>query len=213
MGFLDENMKAVAFDLDDTLIDGKRMHHAALIEALNKFGIKRKRLKWIRGATSEEILKYNLPSLDIALIKKIAIYKRKVVKKYLKLAKPIPYSHELLKHLKQKGLILGLITNNSHNEIKAFLKHFKFSFFHVVVGMDHAKPKPNPDMFNLFMKKANISKKDFVYVGDSNHDILACKKAGIRIILMTKIHKAKLFKKADFVAKNLKDVEKIINSI
>lgn len=36
-------IKAVAFDLDDTLIAGKAMHHAAILEALVKFGYKKEK--------------------------------------------------------------------------------------------------------------------------------------------------------------------------
>ncbi len=204
-------LKAIGFDLDDTLIDGKKMHHAAIIEALNKFGYKKKRIKWIRGATTEELLKLNFPTMNEKMISKIALYKRKIVKKYMNLAKVLPHARELLRTLKQKGLIVGMITNNSRIELKHFLKYFKIKkYFDIVVGIDDAKPKPNSDMLKIFMKRAKVKPKEMIYVGDSDYDILACKKAKIDIILNTKIHKTKLMSSADYIAKNLKDIKDII---
>ena len=207
-------LKAIGFDLDDTLIDGKKMHHAAIIEALNKFGYKKKRIKWIRGATTEELLKLNFPTMNEKMISKIALYKRKIVKKYMNLAKVLPHARELLRTLKQKGLIVGMITNNSRIELKHFLKYFKIKkYFDIVVGIDDAKPKPNSDMLKIFMKRAKVKPKEMIYVGDSDYDILACKKAKIDIILNTKIHKTKLMSSADYIAKNLKDIKKIIDNL
>jgi len=207
-------IKAAVFDLDDTLIDGKKMHHAAIIEALHKFGYARKRLRWIRGATTEEILSYNFPNINKNTKKEISMYKRLVVQKYMHLAKLLPYAKELLKFLKQKGLLVGMITNNSHKELEHFLKHFKIKkFFDVVVGIGDAKPKPSPSMFKFFIKKAKVSPSEMIYVGDSDYDIIACKKAKIKIILNTRIHKAKYQKMANFTAKNLKEVKKIIDNL
>jgi pyrophosphatase PpaX len=202
-------IKAVTFDLDDTLLNGKRMHYKAIIEALNKFGYKKKRIKWIRGATTEEILVYNFPDMDEGDINKIARYKRLIVKKYMGLAKLLPHAIELLKYLKQNSLIIGLITNNSHAELKQFLRYFKIGkYFDITIGIENKKPKPSNEMFKAFVKKAKLKPREIIYVGDSNYDIIACKKAKIRIILNTRMHKAKLSNKADFVLKNLQQVKR-----
>jgi HAD superfamily hydrolase (TIGR01662 family) len=204
-------IKAIAFDLDDTLIDSKRMHHAAIIEALDNFGIKRKRIRWIRGATTEELLRYNIPQLDEKTISKISKYKRKIIKKYIHLAKLLPGAIDLLRNLKRNGLIIGLVTNNSHSEIRHFIKAFKLKkFFDIIVGIDDAKPKPSPDMLRLFMKKTKVKPSETIYVGDSDYDIISSKKAHVKIIVVTKIHKTSMTTKANFIAKNLKDIEDII---
>ncbi|MCD6575801.1 MAG: HAD family hydrolase [Nanoarchaeota archaeon] len=204
-------IEAVAFDFDDTLIDGKEMHHAAIIEALDKFGYKRKRVKWIRGATTEEILALNFPNMDEEIKKKIAVYKRSIVQKHLPLAKLLPDARDILDYIKSKGILIGLITNNTHGEINHFLRYFKLrKFFKVIVGIDDAKPKPSPEMFKVFMRKADVKPKEMFYVGDSDYDILASKKARVKIILNTKIHKAKMADMADFKVKSLKEIKGII---
>jgi len=49
-----------------------------------------------------------------------------------------------------------------------------------------------------------------LYVGDSYYDIRAAKTAGIRIILNTYVYKAEESRNADFIAKDLKEVKRII---
>ncbi len=207
-------IKSIAFDLDDTLIDGKKMHHAAVIVALNKFGYARKRIKWIRGATTEEILTHNFPNMDPKTKKKIARYKRSIVQKYMNFAKILPHAIELLTYLKQNSLIIGMVTNNTHKELKHFLRYFKLKkYFDIVVGMEDAVPKPSDAMFKIYMRKAKVKPKEMIYVGDSDYDILASKKAGIKIMLNTQLHKPKLINKVDFVAKNLNEIKKIIGDL
>ena len=207
-------IKAVAFDLDDTLLDGKKMHHKAIIESLNKFGYNRKRLKWIRGATTEEILNYNFPNMNKATINKISNYKRRIAKNYMNLAKLLPNAIELLRYLKQNSITVGLITNNSHTELKYFLKYFKIDkYFNFVIGIEEGKPKPSDEMFKIFLKSAKLKPKEVIYVGDSDYDVIACKKSKIKIILNTKKHTAKLAKKADFTAENLKNIKNKIDNL
>lgn len=204
-------IKSVVFDLDETLIDGKRMHHDAMIESLNKFGFMRKKITWIRGARTEEILKHNLPDLEIGLIKKITEHKRKIVKNYMHFAKPLPGLKELLCFIRQNSLVAGMVTNNSRKELLHFLKYLGIDkYFDLTVCTEDGAPKPSPKMLNVFMKKTKLKPFEIIYVGDSNYDILMCKKAKMRIILNTKVHKASMRKKADFVAKNLKQVKNII---
>ena len=40
-------------------------------------------------------------------------------------------------------------------------------------------------LFNKFLKKESIEKKNIIYVGDEIRDILACQKVGIKIISVT----------------------------
>lgn len=175
---------------------------------------KKKRLKWIRGATTEELLAYNFPIMDNQTKSRIATYKRLIVQKYMHLAKVMPGTIELLRFLKSKNLIVGMVTNNSHKELKHFLRYFRFKkYFDTVVGIDQGKPKPSTEMFKVFMKKTRLKPSEIIYVGDSNYDILACEKAEIKIIINTNIHKASQLKKADFAVKNLKKAKDVIGSL
>ena len=207
-------IKAVVFDLDDTLIAGKKIHHDAIIASLTKFGYKRKRLNWIIGVTTEEVLKYNFSKIEERELKKIIAYKRKILKKYIQSGKPLPGLNELLSYLNKKPLIVGIITNNTHKELNYFLKHLDIThYFKIKVCTENGAPKPSTAMFKFFMKKTKLKPSEIIYVGDSNYDILTCNKAKIKIILNTAVHKAELYKKADFTAKNLKHVKQILEEL
>ena len=129
-----------------------------------------------------------------------------------------PYEDALdaIEYLKRKGFRLGVITNSDGewgNKRQRLNKFPLIPYFDVIIigGENNIKPKPNPQPFILACEKLNLSINNCVMVGDDPiKDCLAAKKAGLYSILVDRENKVKYVELyADFVVKNLKELEEI----
>jgi len=207
-------LKAVIFDLDQTLIDSKDAHLAAMLDGLEREGWSTK-ITWIYGLTAEDILKYNFNDMPEEVIEKIAAHKKTILKNYLTKIKVLPGAFELLNFLKKSGIKIILITNNTHKEIKEILDTVEMTnYFDEIVGKEDAEPKPSPHPIIKAIRDLNPPLEETIYIGDSDTDIEAAKAAGVRIMINTQVHDtAKERYKADWVVANLKQTLKVIKGM
>ena len=206
-------VKAVLFDLDETLIDAqaglKATHHAVarrLCQYLARSGTK----------VSEESIRAKLRALDdrmnvatkynrdawwpvllgeIDAEQKIS---RSLVKELTRLywatyagaSEPYPDAEPTLVYLKGKGYKLGLVTDTDGRKgwKKRRTKRFRFAgFFDTIVigGEDTPHTKPDPESFLLAASKLGLRASECVFVGDKPFtDIEGAKAAGMRTILL-----------------------------
>ncbi len=78
---------------------------------------------------------------------------------------------------------IGLATNRSVT-VPRLIEHLNLVgvFDAVACTQDKVKPKPAPDIVNLCMERAGVTKAGAVYVGDSEIDYIAAQHAGVRFI-------------------------------
>jgi len=207
-------IKEVIFDLDQTLIDSKDAHLAALIDALEREGYPTK-IEWVYGYTSDNIVKYNFKDIPDDILERIVLHKKRVLSNYLKLIKVLPGAIELLKFLKKKKIQIVLVTNNTHKEINEILEEIGLTgYFDDIIGKEDAEPKPSPHPVIKAIKDINFPLEEIIYIGDSDTDIEAAKAAGIPVMINTQCHDtAELKDKADWVVINLREALKIIKEI
>jgi phosphoglycolate phosphatase len=207
-------LKAVIFDLDQTLIDSKDSHLAALVDGLEREGWSTK-LEWVYGLTAEELLRHNFKNMPEEVVEKVVRRKKMVLKNYLGLLKVLPGAKDLLDFLKGNGIKLVLITNNSHKEIDALLERIGLkSYFDDIVGKEDAEPKPSPHPIIKAMHDLNPPLEETMFVGDSDADISAAKAAGVRIMVTTQCHDTTEQKaRADWVVENLKEAKEVIEGL
>ena len=93
---------------------------------------------------------------------------------------------EVLEKLQEENVILAINSNRNSDSIRYFLeKYANHINFIDIEGHSSTKPsKPNPDGVNAIIQKANVTKKESVYIGDSMTDIQTAKNAGIDCILV-----------------------------
>ncbi|MBR9652862.1 HAD family hydrolase [Thalassovita aquimarina] len=96
-------------------------------------------------------------------------------------AVPLP---PFLDGLAGRGLALGVMTNDSEQAARAHLSHAgidgKLDF---IAGFDSGfGAKPAPDPLLAFARQAGLSPDRVVMVGDSTHDLLAGRRAGMRTL-------------------------------
>ena len=92
----------------------------------------------------------------------------------------------VLDELKRRGISLGIVTDApSYIAIPQLDYFFNDNYFSEIVmthGLENVRDKPEPDGILLCMERMGVN--DCAFIGDSDSDIVAAKKAGIEAILI-----------------------------
>lgn len=125
------------------------------------------------------------------------------------LAEVVPLRAYLL-DLKSKGIAVGVMTNDSEEGARAHMSRANaLDVLDFVAGFDSGfGGKPNPEPLLAFAHKMNIAPSDVAMVGDSTHDLIAGKRAGMHTIGvltgMAETHDLAAY--ADVVLDNIGDI-------
>ena len=93
-----------------------------------------------------------------------------------------------LDYLKQKGLLIGIITRNSLQSVQKAFEKFKIidaRAFVTIITRDDCPPKPRPDGVHQAAQRMGIFPQELLVVGDFRFDIIAGHEAGARTVLLT----------------------------
>jgi phosphoglycolate phosphatase len=172
----------VVFDFDGTLVDSRQLAVQLLNELAEKgrFGkITADNLEELRNLTILErcsrlgIPTYKLPWMAIQLARS---YRKGV--QSLVFNEGIP---ELLKELRARGLKLIILSTNSEENIRAFLKrHSAEDWVEDIYSGGGAFGKAGK--LRTLLKQTGLRREQLVYVGDEHRDVVACKQVGVRVI-------------------------------
>lgn len=202
-------IKAIIFDVDNTLIDTGKISTRAYIETAKQLGLKQIPAKEIRkmfGIPSYVIIKKFWPKVDVKKFQRIE-HKKILAKK----VKEIPGAKQVIKNLYEK-YTLGLLSSKTKVLMYPHLKQIDLStkFFKFIHSSDNVKyHKPDPRVFSKALKiLKGIKKNEIVCIGDSIHDATAARKAKLKFIAVLTGH----YKKKDFLKLGLKN-ENILKSI
>jgi pyrophosphatase PpaX len=178
-----QNIKAVLFDLDGTLVDSSE----AIIEAVEKVlelkGLACNRAEVARmiGVPLENIFGVLAPDLSEQEIWQLVHeYRKYYMVHHLENTTIHQSTQMVLRKLKTKGFKLGIITGKYREPVMDVLSHFGIAelFDVVVTGYEVIKHKPAPDIVLEAAKRLGISPKQCVVVGDSPLDVQAGNQAG-----------------------------------
>lgn len=179
------SIKVIIFDFDGTLADTLD----AIVHITNRlaktYGYKAtdpEQLAQIRNMSSREIVKQS----------KISVFKLPFLLRRIKSelqndiqqVKPIAGIPESLMRLKKEGILLGIITSNSEENVEVFLQKNNmkdlFSFIYserTLFSKDKALTK--------FIKRNNLIAEQVIYVGDETRDIEASKKINVKVVAVS----------------------------
>ncbi|MFH1351154.1 MAG: HAD family hydrolase [Pseudomonadota bacterium] len=97
-------------------------------------------------------------------------------------------AEECLSTLKEKGILLGIITRNSRKSVILALEKFdgfEIKDFAAIVTREEALPKPNPDGVFKAAALMGLSTAELIVVGDFRFDVMAGKAAGAHTVFLT----------------------------
>ena len=233
------NIKAVLFDFDDTLVDFKSKSQEALISVSRDIYnfIKENYNKEIDMNIIEKIViteserldkegEYNrnkwwesvLKALNIDYIDKSQLYDW--TRLYWSIAsntEPYDDAEKLIDYLYGKGYKLGIVTNsdgeggNKNKRLKNFPLINKFNVI-IIAGEQGIRPKPNLEPFLIACERISVEPVSCLFVGDDRvKDCLAAKKANMKSVLVDREGKIKDAELyADFVVSKLTQLEEFL---
>ncbi|WP_193141590.1 HAD family hydrolase [Meridianimarinicoccus sp. MJW13] len=192
-------IKAILFDKDGTLFDFNKtwanwsqkflMHLAAddLVRARRlgdavgfdiAAGMFRKDSILV-SATPHDITDALLPHLPGAM-------KSNILRLMSRLTAEVPQAEAtplepLLSELIGRGLVLGVVTNDTLEPTRRHLQEFGVTeAFAMVLASDSGfAAKPAPDMLLAFSETVGLDPAEIVMIGDSSHDLVAARAAGM----------------------------------
>jgi HAD superfamily hydrolase (TIGR01549 family) len=89
--------------------------------------------------------------------------------------------HESLEKLKSRNITLVLVSSSPRKLLEKVLKLNDLNkYFSAISGFDDInKHKPDPEPFLNIIEIAKLNPKTTIIIGDSSHDIIAAKRAGL----------------------------------
>ena len=181
-------IRAVIFDLDNTLVDFVEAKMKACEAVVKRLG----------SGNAEELLKYFIRQNhgfesheNIAdYLRDKGIYSGELYRECceiyervkLESIKLYPGIREVLENLKQKGVKLAVVTDAENGHALSRLNKFGLQkYFDVIISADMTgKRKPEPDSLLLALRKLGVKAEEAAIVGDSlRRDIDAGKRLGM----------------------------------
>lgn len=128
-----------------------------------------------------------------------------------------PDMFELIQKLHCDGHIIAVNTNKPDSLAKKICKKiFKGNIDYVIGQIDKLPTKPNPSSTIKIMNYFHAQKKQAIFIGDSDVDILTGKNAGIKTIGVTWGNRDKeelIQVGASYIVSNIKELELILDRI
>jgi HAD superfamily hydrolase (TIGR01549 family) len=187
-------VKGIIFDFDDTLVNSQETYWQIFLHVARSLNLpvpKREELaaRLKEGLALSEIISKIYPALGREAIAncadKMREASREVMKEFPVTVKP--EVREVLGLLRTRGIKIGLVTGRVFPSERMWseLRELGLSGFFdaVVTGSDQPR-KPAPDGIIACLAQLDLSAEDVVLVGDAKSDLIAGKRAGVRVIVL-----------------------------
>ena len=215
-------IKNIIFDIDGTLAETSKdiinsINNSLKKNKLNKF-IHIKEFKKVANLGSLEMIKKITNSSNYNLINKLNYYFLENYEKNIcnksKLKKD---ALNFLKICKKKGIRLFVSTNKSERHAKILLKKLKIlKYFTYVAGRDTFPfKKPNPTHLLFMQIKFSLTKKQTIYIGDTEVDSIIAKKFNLKFILFKNGYTSRNYLSIphDYLISDFRQIGKMINKV
>ena len=176
-------MRTYLFDLDGTLLDSidlilESFHHTARVHRRPE----RSNAHWLKGiGTPLRVQLSQMADSDEDLEALLDTYRDYNLEHHDAMAKPYPGIVEVVKTLHQRDAKLALVTSKLSRGATRGLRLLGLEDeFSVRVCADHVvQGKPHPEPVFKALEALGAQPSDAVFIGDSDHDIEAGRRAGV----------------------------------
>jgi phosphoglycolate phosphatase len=194
---LAERIRAVAFDLDGTLIDTMGDLAAAVNLMLSMLGARElpePRVRALVGNGVEQLVVRalnesvgNTSTHSAQRSAALALFRRLYGQGLFKRSKVYPGAVQALRSLTEAGISVCCITNKDSVFAEPLLEQAGLSgFLAFTLCADRAEDrKPSPNMLLAACSRLGIAPAEMLYVGDSSMDIAAARAAGSPVIAVS----------------------------
>ena len=169
--------KAIVFDLDGTLLDTLTDLAASTNYALRSCGMPEHSIDDVRRFVGNGVRMLmtravpdgeSNPRFDEAF----SVFRQHYMQHCLDTTCPYPGIMDALAGLKEKGMMLAIVSNKMQAATEELRQHFFSNYIDVAIGESAAiRKKPAPDTVNEALRLLGISHDEAIYVGDSDVDI------------------------------------------
>ena len=139
-------------------------------------------------ATFGETLDYSMENLfpEVSLEESLPIYRNYQRENFLSSIHLVPGIMEVLDELLDRGYPMAMVTSRLRYTTDQALDAFDLrKFFRTVVTADDVtRPKPDPQAINMVMDDLGADRAGTLLIGDTIHDILCAKNAGLESALV-----------------------------
>lgn len=182
----------ILFDLDGTLTESGEGIIKSVQHALRSFSIEetdtQKLRRFVGPPLTDSFQKYYGLSAEDAE-KAVAVYRERFAVKGIFENALYPGVLEMLKALKEKGLVLAVSSSKPEKFVNQVLEYFHIdAFFDIVVGstLDGGrKDKASVIRETIVRLKADPETERLIMVGDTEHDVKGAEEVGIPCIAVT----------------------------
>lgn len=176
--------KTILFDFDGTLADSQPLMIRALNMVAPEFGF--------RPIADEELPRLKMLPYSVFITRRLHIPLWKVLTlrrlekrskeefaKFTTAPEMFPGIPHMLSLLKDRGLVLGIVSSGVPEVIRRVLEQHAVEFHVIEAGTSSLRKSA---AIKRALRRHGIDKRSVIYVGDELRDLAACKKAGIPMI-------------------------------
>lgn len=177
-------IKALIFDFDGTVADTLPFAVNTAIDLNRELKLLEEDkidIEKFRGMSSEDFYK----SLGISKFK-LFIYTFKFLNRLNKNIEGLTTFEGLpavLKELKDRNITLGIVTSNTRNMVKKFIKDDQIEYFDFIKQCRFVFGKGKK--IKRIVRKLGLKSDEVIYIGDETRDIKAARDAGVKVASVT----------------------------
>ena len=217
-------IRAVLFDLDDTLIDLREASFVSFNETLRRHNLRtvsfQEMLDSWHVTWREVVRSITPPGMDVDALLPIVgpEYMRRFDEIHLQYSRLLPGVRKTLSGLKRRGYLVGIVSRRTRKVLEEEMEKFRLQgFVDTIVGADEvARQKPDPAPVFLAAKRLNVDVSSCVVVGDATSDLKAGKSAGAFAVgVLTGLQDADQLRKEnpDAIIEKITDLAAILESL
>jgi phosphoglycolate phosphatase-like HAD superfamily hydrolase len=179
----------VLLDVDGTLLDSGAAHAGAWHEAIVAAGypaVPPEKLRALIGVGADKLLRFALgvDRRDSEWRRITALRRRLFRDRFLDTLQPLPGIEALLRALRDAGWQPVIATSASSDEAEGLVRRAGVGHLVTeVVSASHYMPsKPDPDLFELALRRTRCDRESARVLGDTPYDLMAAARARIRSV-------------------------------
>jgi putative hydrolase of the HAD superfamily len=203
--YITNNLHQMGIENFDLFFERYSFHNHKLWDRYTKGFIKQEELKWKRMWLA--LLDFKIANDNLS---------KKLSQEFLEIlpskTSVFTYTFEILNYLKTKNYNLHIITNGFEKVQFNKLKNSKLdSYFDCVITSEASNSlKPNVEIFNCALQKANATTSNSIMIGDNiAADIDGAKNAGLATIYVNHVSNI-VYKPANYTVFTLQEIENIL---